>query len=126
MTILKEPLAGQINILIDLREDFIRYNDDNIALGNLDNNELVEKILDIIEKRLLDLGHSLKGLRKRGITVTGSSGALAITVSSRFTPHVVTTASTTMDWCGIFPASLLDEMPKFLILISLIFPFKTL
>ena len=35
MTILKEPLAGQINILIDLREDFIRYNDDNIALGKL-------------------------------------------------------------------------------------------
>jgi len=39
---------------------------------------------------------------KGGITVTGSSGALAITVSSRFTPHVVTTASTTMDWCGTY------------------------
>lgn len=63
MTILKEPLAEQINSLIDLREDLIRFNEDNIALGNLDYNDLVEKVLDNIEKRLLDLGHSLKGLK---------------------------------------------------------------
>ena len=63
MTILKDPLEEQINYLIDLRENIIRYNDDNIALGNLDYNDLVEKALDNIEKRLLDLGHSLKGLR---------------------------------------------------------------
>jgi len=62
MTILKEPLAEQINYLIDLREELIQCHSDNISN---DIKILLEWAIKNVEKRLLDLGHSLKGLRKR-------------------------------------------------------------
>lgn len=61
MTILKEPLVEQINHLIDIREELI----ENLIESTKEHIWYYEKAIDNIEKRLLDLGHSLKGLRKR-------------------------------------------------------------
>lgn len=60
MTILKEPLEEQINCLIDLREELIQCHSDNISN---DIKILLEWAIKNVEKRLLDLGHSLKGLK---------------------------------------------------------------
>lgn len=39
---------------------------------------------------------------KGGVTITNGSGTIAIAVTSRFTPYVVTTASTNMDWSSTY------------------------
>lgn len=60
MTILKDPLEEQINYLIDLREELVQCYNGEISK---DLKELLQWAINGIEKRLLDLGHSLKGLR---------------------------------------------------------------